>query len=320
MAGRGQFCSPHPALTPSHRAGGVAADEWCSSGSWTSCLRCRATLRSPRIPNSIAPLECEVPRQLLEPEGEPRPSCVWSGAVQCRDQEVVRVLDRRVQGDVYSVAIVASDVRGRRTVKSRSSFWNRRPRSTDAAAAGSARGVPPHVPGNTSVRPELTAADSHPPRTVGAAPGRLNEAMHSTADLDVDVVGADRRRPRLNNSPRPRRKPSADPPAAADSLSAERRQLVAHGTARLPIGPDGRHGKEYLMKHVSLGGLDASRIGLGAMTMAGIHATAGGLVLLPRLSRLSPLPIAGGQPPTCSPKPVRPAGSSPSFRCSEGIS
>ncbi|WP_406272555.1 ATP-binding protein [Nocardia sp. NBC_00881] len=29
---------------------------------------------------------------------------------------------------------------------------------------------------------------------------------------------------------------------------------------------------------------------------------------------------AGGQPRTCSPKPVRPAGSSPSFRCSEGIS
>ncbi|GAA0673794.1 hypothetical protein GCM10009548_49240 [Streptomyces malaysiensis subsp. malaysiensis] len=28
----------------------------------------------------------------------------------------------------------------------------------------------------------------------------------------------------------------------------------------------------------------------------------------------------GGQPRTCSPKPVRPAGSSPSFRCSEGIS
>ncbi|MEU5272376.1 transposase [Streptomyces hygroscopicus] len=27
-----------------------------------------------------------------------------------------------------------------------------------------------------------------------------------------------------------------------------------------------------------------------------------------------------GQPRTCSPKPVRPVGSSPSFRCSEGIS
>ena len=32
------------------------------------------------------------------------------------------------------------------------------------------------------------------------------------------------------------------------------------------------------------------------------------------------LSIVGGQPSTCSPKPVRPAGSSPSFRCSEGIS
>jgi hypothetical protein len=36
----------------------------------------------------------------------------------------------------------------------------------------------------------------------------------------------------------------------------------------------------------------------------------------PRLA----LSVAGGQLRTCSPKPVRPAGSSPSFRCSEGIS
>jgi aryl-alcohol dehydrogenase-like predicted oxidoreductase len=35
--------------------------------------------------------------------------------------------------------------------------------------------------------------------------------------------------------------------------------------------------KEYLMKHVSLGGLDVSRIGLGAMTMAGTYTTGGGL-------------------------------------------
>jgi aryl-alcohol dehydrogenase-like predicted oxidoreductase len=42
-------------------------------------------------------------------------------------------------------------------------------------------------------------------------------------------------------------------------------------------GPDGRHDKEYLMKHVSLGGLDVSRIGLGAMTMAGTYTTGGGL-------------------------------------------
>ncbi|WP_326668842.1 aldo/keto reductase [Streptomyces canus] len=34
---------------------------------------------------------------------------------------------------------------------------------------------------------------------------------------------------------------------------------------------------EYLMKHVSLGGLDVSRIGLGAMTMAGVYTTGGGL-------------------------------------------
>src|SRR3954462_7787222 len=38
-----------------------------------------------------------------------------------------------------------------------------------------------------------------------------------------------------------------------------------------------RYHKEYLMKHVSLGGLDVSRIGLGAMTMAGTYTTGGGL-------------------------------------------
>ena len=32
------------------------------------------------------------------------------------------------------------------------------------------------------------------------------------------------------------------------------------------------------------------------------------------------LSIVGSQPSTCSPNPMRPAGSSPSFRCSEGIS
>src|SRR3954465_4880100 len=31
------------------------------------------------------------------------------------------------------------------------------------------------------------------------------------------------------------------------------------------------------MKHVSLGGLDVSRIGLGAMTMAGVYTTGAGL-------------------------------------------
>ena len=31
------------------------------------------------------------------------------------------------------------------------------------------------------------------------------------------------------------------------------------------------------MKHISLGGLDVSRIGLGAMTMAGIYTSGGGL-------------------------------------------
>jgi hypothetical protein len=35
---------------------------------------------------------------------------------------------------------------------------------------------------------------------------------------------------------------------------------------------------------------------------------------------VAPRYVAGGQPRTCSPKPVRPAGSSPSFRRSEGIS
>ncbi len=51
---------------------------------------------------------------------------------------------------------------------------------------------------------------------------------------------------------------------------------------------------------------------------ASAAATALGLLLgfAPQLV----LSIACGQPRTCSPKPVRPAGSSPSFRCSEGIS
>ena len=35
--------------------------------------------------------------------------------------------------------------------------------------------------------------------------------------------------------------------------------------------------RSYLMKHISLGGLDVSRIGLGAMTMAGIYTSGGGL-------------------------------------------
>jgi hypothetical protein len=35
--------------------------------------------------------------------------------------------------------------------------------------------------------------------------------------------------------------------------------------------------RSYLMKHVSLGGLDVSRIGLGAMTMAGTYTSGGGL-------------------------------------------
>jgi aryl-alcohol dehydrogenase-like predicted oxidoreductase len=35
--------------------------------------------------------------------------------------------------------------------------------------------------------------------------------------------------------------------------------------------------RSYLMKHVSLGGLDVSRIGLGAMTMAGYYTSGGGL-------------------------------------------
>jgi aryl-alcohol dehydrogenase-like predicted oxidoreductase len=35
--------------------------------------------------------------------------------------------------------------------------------------------------------------------------------------------------------------------------------------------------RSYLMKHVSVGGLDVSRIGLGAMTMAGTYTSGGGL-------------------------------------------
>ena len=62
-------------------------------------------------------------------------------------------------------------------------------------------------------------------------------------------------------------------------------ELTDHGIPRVtplsgpcpPTGPDGHYDKEYLMKHVSLGGLDVSRIGLGAMTMAGTYTTGGGL-------------------------------------------
>src|SRR5271165_1890939 len=35
--------------------------------------------------------------------------------------------------------------------------------------------------------------------------------------------------------------------------------------------------RSYLMKHIFLGGLNVSRIGLGAMTMAGIYTSGGGL-------------------------------------------
>src|SRR6266508_6329009 len=35
--------------------------------------------------------------------------------------------------------------------------------------------------------------------------------------------------------------------------------------------------RSHVMKHVTLGGLDVSRIGLGTMTMAGIYTTGGGL-------------------------------------------
>src|SRR5690349_12457660 len=56
--------------------------------------------------------------------------------------------------------------------------------------------------------------------------------------------------------------------------SANRRRTPLRTTTDRP---DGRHDKEYLMKHVSLGGLDVSRIGLGAMTMAGVYTTGGGL-------------------------------------------
>src|SRR5687767_11559638 len=50
-----------------------------------------------------------------------------------------------------------------------------------------------------------------------------------------------------------------------------------HSQAMTTHGPHDRYDKEYLMKHVSLGGLDVSRIGLGAMTMAGTYTTGGGL-------------------------------------------
>jgi aryl-alcohol dehydrogenase-like predicted oxidoreductase len=52
---------------------------------------------------------------------------------------------------------------------------------------------------------------------------------------------------------------------------------IRHSQAMTIHGPDDRYDKEYLMKHVSLGGLGVSRIGLGAMTMAGTYTTGGGL-------------------------------------------
>ncbi|GDY48905.1 hypothetical protein SANT12839_097870 [Streptomyces antimycoticus] len=57
---------------------------------------------------------------------------------------------------------------------------------------------------------------------------------------------------------------------------------------------------------------------LVALTLTLTVAAALGLLL-----GFMPQPVpstVGGQPRTCSPKPVRPGGSSPSFRCSEGIS
>src|SRR5437588_5440254 len=42
-------------------------------------------------------------------------------------------------------------------------------------------------------------------------------------------------------------------------------------------GTTKRRQRSSLMKHVSLGGLDVSRIGLGAMTMAGVYTTGAGL-------------------------------------------
>ena len=60
--------------------------------------------------------------------------------------------------------------------------------------------------------------------------------------------------------------------------AAQRTRLTAHpALTTITDRPDGRYDKEYLMKHVSLGGLDVSRIGLGAMTMAGVYTTGGGL-------------------------------------------
>ncbi|GGV58446.1 aldo/keto reductase [Streptomyces massasporeus] len=115
-----------------------------------------------------------------------------------------------------------------------------------------------------------------------------------TGDHGVDLVGAGlRRTPLLGRTPR-------TPGRAGSRLGVDLRQLTGRpgngaraGGARTTRGqsasrlrtslimttdrPDGRHDEEYLMKHVTLGGLDVSRIGLGAMTMAGMYTTGGGL-------------------------------------------
>jgi aryl-alcohol dehydrogenase-like predicted oxidoreductase len=117
--------------------------------------------------------------------------------------------------------------------------------------------------------------------------------MRMTGDFGLDVVGAvPPRRPRLSDTPRTR--------AGTEPPGVRRRQLACYpgngafaGSVRSPVGgaphwswrtqdmttdrSEGPYDKEYLMKHVSLGGLDVSRIGLGAMTMAGTYTTGGRL-------------------------------------------
>src|SRR6266567_7641970 len=58
--------------------------------------------------------------------------------------------------------------------------------------------------------------------------------------------------------------------AGREPAAASRLGVRSPGTTK-------RIQRSYIMKHVSLGGLDVSRIGLGTMTMAGVYTTGAGL-------------------------------------------
>jgi aryl-alcohol dehydrogenase-like predicted oxidoreductase len=105
----------------------------------------------------------------------------------------------------------------------------------------------------------VTAIDRHP----GLLGGDLGPAGAEEGPDLVAVVHASR----LGAVPGTRGGLSVRPLAAT---SPRRWQGVTWN-------PESKKKRSYLMKHVSLGGLDVSRIGLGAMTMAGTYTSGGGL-------------------------------------------